>query len=354
MNGVQKGVFPGAVLLVAYENEIVLFEVVGNRSLAPDDFPMQGETIFDLASLTKPLATSVALMKLVDEGTISLDQPLETLLPKSLPSAKKHLTCRQLLSHSAGFSDWKPYYIELVKYRPDERKSLVRKWILDSRLLYPPGRDSLYSDLGFIVLEWIVEEVAGMALDLFVEDCLYKPFLLDNTFLGNAISKGAYTKEIFAATEDCRWRNRIIRGEVHDENAFALGGFSGHAGLFGPAGDVYKIVNLLREHYAGLRHDFLKPDTVREFFRRQKGSNSFTWALGWDTPSRENSSSGKYFHPNSVGHLGFTGTSVWIDLEKNVSVVFLTNRVHPTRNNLRIKEFRPLLHDTVMKALLCV
>ncbi|MDY6881885.1 MAG: serine hydrolase [Thermodesulfobacteriota bacterium] len=354
MNGVRKGVFPGAVLLAAHGHDIVLIEVAGNRSLSPDDFPMNGDTIFDLASLTKPLATSLALMKLVDEQSLSLDQPLETLLSVSLPLSKKSLTCRQILSHSAGFPAWKPYYEDLVKFRPDQRKSMVRRWILDSELVYPPGRDALYSDLGFIILEWVVEELAGMALDLFVEGIFRRHLLLDNTFLGNPMIKGDHTEEDFAATERCKWRKRVMRGEVHDENAFALGGFSGHSGLFGPVRDVYKIVDLLREHYAGLRQDVFKPDTVREFFTKQKESESFTWALGWDTPSRGNSSSGRHFHPGSVGHLGFTGTSMWLDLEQNVIVVLFTNRVHPTRNNLKIKEFRPLLHDAVMETLGCV
>ena len=152
-------------------------------------------------------------------------------------------------------------------------------------------------------------------------------------------------------TEDCPWRERVIRGEVHDENAFALGGYSGHAGLFGTVDDVYHIVNMLRGHYRGGRRDFFRPETVRDFFRRQDLVPGCTWALGWDTPSEESSSAGNYFSRNSVGHLGFTGTSVWMDLDKDVIVILLTNRIHPTRNNERIKAFRPKLHDTVMEEL---
>jgi CubicO group peptidase (beta-lactamase class C family) len=138
---------------------------------------------------------------------------------------------------------------------------------------------------------------------------------------------------------------------VHDDNAFAAGGYSGHAGLFGTAEEVYRIVNMLREHYMGIRHDLLQPETVREFFSRQEFVGGCTFALGWDTPSALNSSAGRLFSSGSVGHLGFTGTSVWMDLEKDVTVVFLTNRVHPKRDNEKIKAFRPWIHDLIMEEL---
>jgi len=141
------------------------------------------------------------------------------------------------------------------------------------------------------------------------------------------------------------------RTVCHDENAFAVGGHSGHAGLFGVLDEVYGIVNLLKENYQGIRDDYLKPETVREFFRRQGRVDGCTWALGWDTPSPQDSSSGSYFSSNSVGHLGFTGTSIWMDLDRDIIVVFLTNRVNPTRNNEKIKEFRPKLHNIVMEEL---
>ena len=144
---------------------------------------------------------------------------------------------------------------------------------------------------------------------------------------------------------------KVIQGEVHDENAFSLGGYSGHAGLFGVAEEVYQIVNLLREHYLGKRDDYFRPSTIREFFTKQNIAKDCTWVLGWDTPSAKDSSSGKYFSPNSVGHLGFTGTSIWMDLDKDVFVILLTNRIHPTRENEKIRAFRPKLHDLIMEEL---
>ena len=140
-----------------------------------------------------------------------------------------------------------------------------------------------------------------------------------------------------------------MQGEVHDENAYALGGYSGHAGLFGTSADIFRLTSCLIDHYSGQRSDLFSPETVRVFFTRQEIAKDSTWALGWDTPALTNSSSGKYFSPNSVGHLGFTGTSIWMDLEKEIIVILLTNRVHPDRNNIKIREFRPKIHDLIME-----
>ncbi|MDY6971008.1 MAG: serine hydrolase domain-containing protein [Thermodesulfobacteriota bacterium] len=349
--GVREGVYPGAVLLVAREGKIIFSHKVGNRSLIPESLPMEKHTIFDLASLTKPLGTTLALMKLVDEERIHLDEPLADLLSTALPQNKRALTPRLILSHSAGFVDWQPFYLKLVKYAQEERKRLVRHWIVEAPLAYSPGRGCVYSDLGFMVLEQAIEERAGAVMAQFLESNFYGPLSLENTFLSSESSAMRFKKERFAATEACQWRNEVLQGRVHDENAFALGGYSGHAGLFGTAEEVYRIVNLLRQHYMRKRDDFLRPETVREFFSRQYHVDTCTRALGWDTPSAKNSSSGRYFLPESVGHLGFTGTSVWMELKRDVVVVFLTNRVHPTRTNEKIRTFRPILHDAVMEEL---
>ena len=327
-NGSREGAFPGAVLLVSYRGQV-----------------------FDLASLTKPLATALGVMKLVDQGTIELDRPLYELLQTAPLKGKRDLTPRLLLSHAAGLADWKPFYLKLVQFSPASRKAMLREQILDLPFAYRPGSRCIYSDLGYMLLEWIIEEKIGETLGAFLERACYEPLSLKKTFLGSENCPHKIRCECFAATEDCPWRGRIIRGEVHDENAYALMGYSGHAGLFGTAEEVLALVNMLREHYRGNRDDFFSAATVREFFRRQNIVKDCTFALGWDTPSPENSSAGKYFSEHSVGHLGYTGTSVWMDLEKDVIVVFLTNRVHPTRKNKKIKAFRPLIHDTVMEML---
>jgi len=349
--GARAGVYPGAVLLVSHKGKITFFQSAGHCSLTPRSDSMHRDTIFDLASLTKPLATTLAIMKLVDEGKIDLDQTLETLLPGDLPWDKRTLTPRLLLSHCAGFADWKPFYRELDDVRREKRKEILRERILNMPPAYQAGKETLYSDLGFMVLEWLIEERAGASMHLFLDYHFYGPLGLNRTFLSINDSKTIFEEVDFAATEDCQWRKKIIRGFVHDENAYSLGGYSGHSGLFGTAKDVYTLVNLLRMHFHGKRSDYLRPETVRIFFSRQNIVNGSTWALGWDTPSNEASSAGQYFSVNSVGHLGFTGTSVWMDLEKDVIVVFLTNRVHPTRDNEKIKAFRPVLHDLIMEEL---
>lgn len=349
--GLFEGAFPGAVLLVAQEKEIVLHQAVGLRSVSPKQEPMTKETIFDLASLTKPLATTLAIMKLVDQGKIFLDQSLSEIIQSGSLKEKGSLTPRLLLNHSAGFAAWKPLYSDLVKEKAGERRGVLRKRILEESLAYSPGKECLYSDWGFMILEWIIEEISGMPMHRFPDDHFYEPMSLKRTFIYTGELPTGFDKAMFAATKDCPLRNRIIRGEVEDDVAYALSGYSGHAGLFASAEDLYALVALLRDHYYGKRDDFLKPEIVREFFRRQDIVEGCTWALGWDTPSPENSSSGKHFSPKSVGHLGFTGTSVWMDLEKDIIVVFLTNRTLTTDDNEKIKAFRPRLHDLIMEEL---
>jgi CubicO group peptidase (beta-lactamase class C family) len=351
MNGVRNGVYPGAVLLVARSGEIVFFQKVGHCSRIPRDVPMKKDTIFDLASLTKPLATTLAAMKLVDEGKLYLDQPLKDLMPGDFPKDKHALTVRQLLCHCAGFADWKPLYLELEDFKSEERKTTLRRLLSNMSLDYSPGQRTLYSDLGFMALEWIIEKRAGIPMHIFLDSHFYNPLSLNKTFLSSNSSKLRFKEDQFAVTEDCPWRGKMMRGSVHDENAYMVGGYSGHAGLFGTAKEVYTLVDLLRKAFRSESHDYLKPETLKTFFSRQNIVDGSTWALGWDTPSPQESSSGKYFSGKSVGHLGFTGTSIWMDLERDVVVVFLTNRIHPTRNNEKIKAFRPRLHDMIMEEL---
>jgi CubicO group peptidase (beta-lactamase class C family) len=349
--GVGEGAFPGVVLLVAKKGEVLFIEKAGYLSLIPDRIPVKKETIFDLASLTKPLSTTLCVMKLVDEGKLELDQSLSQLIPTPVPSDKKDLSPRLLLSHSAGFTDWRPFYLDLMAYESEQRKRILREQILKDPLAYSPGEEYLYSDLGFMLLEWIIEEITGMSMRQFVEKSFYQSLSLKRTFLSTVPLSMPFKKAVFAATQDCPWRKRVIQGEVDDENAWALGGYSGHAGLFGTAEEVYEVVNLLREHYHGNRNDYLKPETVRTFFTRQDIVKGSDWCLGWDSRAEENSSAGRYFSRNSVGHTGSTGTSVWMDLDRDVVVILLTNRVHPTRENAKIKAFRPVLHDLIMEEL---
>lgn len=347
---VTGGVFPGAVLLAATRGEIRCLAAAGSRCIEPVPEPLSVDTVFDLASLTKPLATGIAMMKLVDEGRLDLDEPLGRVL--GLPAARglDAATSRMVMSHCGGFPDWIPFHRRLSLVGPARRRALLRRLLWDLPPAYPPGTGSLYSDPGYMLLEWIVEKCSGFSLAEF-SAAHYRSLGLKRTFLGHGATPAELVEADFAATERCPWRNRVVRGEVHDENAYALGGWSGHAGLFGTAEEVYSVARHLADHYRGDRNDWIRPETARRFLDRGASPCSGTWVLGWDTPSEGSSSSGRFFSRSSVGHLGFTGTSVWMDLARDVIVVLLTNRIHPTRSNEKIRAFRPLIHDAVMQAM---
>ncbi len=349
--GLEEKVYPGAVLIVARDSEVVFFHNVGNRSLIPKLLPIEKDTIFDLASLTKPLATTLAAMKLVDDALLDLDAPISSLIQPFPWQDKAEITPRLLLNHSSGLADWKPYYLELIKLPGEQRRPTIRRLIMEEPLSSEPQSVSLYSDLGFMLLEWIIEIASGQDFSSFLNTSLYRPLALKTLYLDTLAHGLTHSGDSYAATEDCPWRKEILQGRVHDENAYALGGHSGHAGLFGTAFDVFTLTNMVLSAYHGDGTALIKREIARTFLSRQGLVPNSTWALGWDTPSDRGSSSGNYFSSSSVGHTGFTGTSVWIDLERRVTVVFLTNRVHPSRSNARIKGFRPELHNLIMREL---
>jgi CubicO group peptidase (beta-lactamase class C family) len=170
-DGIKEGIFPGAVMLVAKGGQVVFHQEVGHRSIVPEKLPMRKDTVFDLASLTKPLATTLAVMKLVEEGMIPLDQPLSEIMPSASLGDKADLTPRLLLCHAAGLADWKPYYLKLVDHPLEDRKGILREWIVGEPFTYPPRERSLYSDLGFMLLEWVIEEKTGETLPEYVYKC---------------------------------------------------------------------------------------------------------------------------------------------------------------------------------------
>jgi CubicO group peptidase (beta-lactamase class C family) len=347
---VEEGVFPGAVLLVGVGEEILLHQAYGQAARHPQPRPMQLETVFDLASLTKPLATALAAMGLVAQGRLHLDDPVENLgEPFSCPGKDK-ITLRQLLAHSAGFPAWQPYYLESERWEGD-RKAALRQMVRGEPLQHPPGSQTLYSDLGFIFLDWILEEVSGRDLHTWTRDYVYRPLGLNEMGFRPLTAVGPESFKKYAATEDCPWRKKILCGEVHDENAYAAGGVSGQAGLFGTALEVFRLLRELKQAYdnpAGSR--LFDGNLVRTFWARQESPKDQPRALGYDIPSGTDSSAGRFISPKSIGHLGFTGTSFWFDLDRDLLVILLTNRVHMTRTNEKIKQFRPLIHDRIFSA----
>lgn len=360
---VAQGVFPGAVVLVAKSDEIAFERAFGCRSLAPEKTPMQSDTIFDLASLTKPLATAIAMMLLVREKKIRLEDRVTRFFPNFGVFGKTHVTFRHLLAHCSGLPAWKPYYEDIVKGEKDGRinfvasraaKSYVFERIHREKAIAPPGIQSLYSDLGFMLLGEVVEEISGRTLDRYCQDKIFKPTGLRSTSFVDLtqlrMRRLQPAKEMIAPTENCVWRKKMLCGEVQDDNAYAMGGVAGHAGLFSSARDIHSLLRRLKRCLKG-EDPFAPGPLVREFFTRDQTVKGSTYALGWDTPSAENSSSGTHFSPSSIGHLGFTGASVWWDQEKDCHVILLSNRVHPSRAGDKIKSFRPYIHDLIMKAL---
>ena len=344
---VTENVFPGAVLLVSKKGELVFHEAFGFRNLITRS-PVTIETFFDLASLTKPLATALAVMALVQDQKVALDQHLADVLPAFENGPKARIQIKQLLNHNSGLTDYRAYYKKIADFAPQDRKIALRKLLVNEPLVCSIGSRVLYSDIGFMILEWLVEEVSGNQLDQYAAEMVYDPLGLDNLFFVD-LKAGARPGE-FAATEQCSWRRQMQRGQVHDENAYVVGGIQGHAGLFGTAFDINSLLGNLLAAYHGLPSTrIFRTDMVRLFFRRLAGSDK---SLGFDTPSASGSSAGRFFSRNSVGHLGFTGTSFWMDLDRSIIVILLTNRVHPTCGNGAIKGFRPKLHDAVMRSLL--
>lgn len=346
--GFTGNVFPGAVLLVAREGEVIFHRAYGWADLFSRR-PMTLETFFDLASLTKPLATAMTVMHLVQQGVLEVGQTCGELCRALRRSDKANISVRQLLSHSSGLRPWQPFFMRLRWMKAENRVAALRRAILEEPLAYTPGTGSQYSDLGFLLLQWIIEEVVSQRLDAYVAEKLYRPLGIDGLYIANACRRKEMSGKPVAATELCPWRNRLLVGEVHDDNAAVLDGNAAHAGLFGTAMAVQGVLQgLLTAEQGGHAHAFLDGTLIRSFFQRQPGDT--TWALGFDTPSPEASSAGTRFSPQSVGHLGFTGTSFWVDRVRALIVVLLTNRVHPSRYNTGIRAFRPRLHDAVTAA----
>ena len=344
---VEEGVFPGAVLLAAKGEEVLIYQAYGSASLVPGKRPMTPDTVFDLASLTKPLATALAAMDFIAQGRLRLDDPVEKLGDPFLYPGKEKITLRQLLAHTAGFPAWQPYYLELERWDGD-RKAALRRMVRRESLQHPPGSQTLYSDLGFIFLDWILEEASGRDLHSWTREHIYRPLGLKGMGFRPLTAAGPENPEQYAATEDCPWRKKILCGEVHDENTYAAGGVSGQAGLFGTALEVFRLLRELKRAYDSPASSRLfDGNLVRTFWARPETPEDNPRALGFDIPSGTDSSAGRFISPRSIGHLGFTGTSFWFDLDRDLLVILLTNRVHPTRSNEKIKRFRPLIHDLI-------
>jgi CubicO group peptidase (beta-lactamase class C family) len=361
--GCHQGVYTAAVALVGCQGKLQWQAAAGrvSRDLAAPAATFR--TNFDLASLTKPLATALSLMVLTDSGKLTPDATLGEFLPGAwLPRDKRPLTLSQLLAHRAGLPAWEPFYLEVLKVPPKARPGLLARLAAAMPLIHQPDTTTLYSDLGFMLLQAVVEAVSGVDLEHFCREKIFRPLGLNSLGFRPIARPGAprhATQEgghmgpalLFAATETGLIDGRNIFGEVHDENAWAAGGVAGHAGLFGEGNEVLALLAALYRAYQGEGGLPFSPATVRRFLTPVAPGAR---ALGFDVPSAAvaQCSAGRYFSPRSVGHLGFTGTSFWLDLELGQMIVLLTNRVHLGRDDKgKIQAFRPRFHEAASRAL---
>ena len=353
-------VAPAAALLVG-RGSLVLFE--HSAGVAAGGRPCDAATIFDLASLTKPLVTVALTLDLVARGRLFFESRVADLLPAFADGGderRRAVTIRHLLRHDSGLPAYHRYFERFDGTPPKDAadEAARRRRMLDLALAEPLERDpragSVYSDIGFLVLGAVVEKVAGARIDELARQRLFEPLGVEDaryvdTLAGPPPAMLART----APTGPCPWRRGEVHGVVQDENAYAMGGLASHAGLFATARSVHRLVTEWTEAWAG-RGMVLDRRIVGHAWSRAAsslGAAPSTWALGWDTPSPGASSAGTRIGHGAVGHLGYTGTSIWIDPSRHVHVVLLTNRIAYGRNSDAIRALRPRLHDAVFAVL---
>ena len=336
--GVGDQAFPAASIEVGHADGVVWRTAVGALTYDADAERAQESTIFDLASLTKVLATTTLIMNAVELELLDLDEPVSRRLSTWRGADRESVTVRDLLAHCSGLTAYLPFF------RDYRGRVEFERAISELPLEYAPRSQSVYSDLGFMLLGFILEDVARKPLAEQFERvaALVAPEPL-------AFRPPSSWRSRTAPTETDPWRGRLLVGEVHDENAWALGGAAGHAGLFGTAAAVGSFARLV---LSNLHHDtaLARRDTWQLFTRRRDDVPGSSRALGWDT-MLPTSSCGTLLSPSAIGHTGFTGTSLWIDPARDLYIVLLTNRVHPTKENDKLKALRPQIHDAVVRAL---
>jgi CubicO group peptidase (beta-lactamase class C family) len=350
-SAVGERAFPAAAIEVGGRSGVLWRRVVGSMTYEPLSAPATAETIFDLASLTKVIVTTSLAMQAIDEGRLALEDPVARWITEWVGEDRADVTIADLLSHASGLTAYLPFF------RDHTGRIDFEHAICSLPLEYTPRSQSIYSDLGFILLGFVLEDAqprsaaftgASGAKDPARRlEAQFRRLASRVTSEPLAFNPLRFWRNRTAPTELDPWRGRLLLGEVHDENTWALGGAAGHAGVFGTVGAVGTFARAVLATLAG--HPVLaQPDTLRRFIR-SSGIPGSSRALGWDT-MRPTSSCGTRLSPTSIGHTGFTGTSLWIDWERDLYIVLLTNRVHPTRENDRIRLVRPQVHDAVVEA----
>ncbi len=339
--------FPGGVLLLAHQEKIIYLKGFGYFDYSSASPKVHSDTCYDLASLTKVVATTPALLTLAHKNRIRLEESVRSFYPVSPSRSPRRIALTDLLAHQAGFADWLPFYKEYSS------KVDIIQQILNAKPIYPVGKKSVYSDLGFMLLGDIIERVSGTRLDQFCRDQIFHPLGLDSlrfipTSTGSFLPNPAREKR-YPPTGFEEYRRRILQGEVNDTNCYAMGGIAGHAGLFGNAQDVAAIGQLFLNNGIYNCQQIFRASMAQRAIQRINPTRSDR-ALGWDT-AVPSGSTGQFFSKNSFGHLAYTGPSIWVDPERRLLVVFLCNRTHPDPGVNKLNLFRPALHDLIIRTL---
>jgi len=344
---VADGAFPGGVLAVGLHDQLVVHSF-GKFTRDPKSPSVTDDTLYDLASLTKPIVTATAVMILTQQKRLDLDAPVSRYLPEFSaasksdpdPSWRAHVTARMLLLHDSGLPAHRDFYKDAKGY------NAVLARVMAEPLIHEPGKQEEYSDLGFILLGEIIQRITGDSLAHYANEEIFAPLGLDDSLFNPPRSMRA---DIPPTEDDKTFRKRLVQGEVHDQNAFAMGGIAGHAGLFSPAADVAAFAQMILNGGIYAHHRVVSRATIDLFTSRETiGKSART--LGWDVPI-DPAATGRFFSPHSFGHYGYTGTSLWIDADRGLFIILLTNRVNPTVENIQIRKVRPALHDAIFEAL---
>jgi len=336
---ISQKVFPAASVAVIFQKKLVALKALGRFTYEADSAEAGTASIFDLASVSKVVATTSMAMILYERGLLDLETPVVAIVPEFAGDdrRRREVTLRMLLAHSSGL----PAYEKLFLRAKNRDQLLAAAFTM--ALANDPGTKAEYSDIGFIILGVALERIADEPLDGFCQQEIFGPLGMGRTSFNPPAS---WRSKIVPTMDDRTFRNRVIQGEVQDENASVLGGVAGHAGVFATAEDVAVFANAMLNG----GQPVIRSSTLNLFTQREASPPGTSRVLGWDTPSSP-SQSGKYFSARSFGHLGYTGTSLWIDPERQLSITLLTNRTWPDCANEAIKEVRPQFHDAIVEGL---
>lgn len=340
---IQDSIFPGAQVAITHRGKLLMSRGIGRQTYAADAPAIDTESIYDLASVTKVAATTVTAMKLFEKDIIRLDVPVKSYIPEFSGGLKDSVTVRNLFTHSSGIFAW----TDLWNKAADREGAL--KYIWEQPLVYPPGDSTIYSDPGIITIGKIIEIASGQPIDKLAEKLIYRPLGLKNTMFkpDKSLLPRVVPTEVGGGMD-----RGLIHGETHDENTHFFGDVSTHAGLFSTAEDLAALAQMLINGGIYNHRRILSPETIRDWTTPQDIPSGSDRAIGWDTPIDSLSSAGDYFSTGSFGHLGYTGTSMWIDPQREIAVILLTNRVHPTRERGGMKAVRRAFYNSVMQSLI--